>query len=185
MYSQMLIIKPSIVKSDVILAEDVFPRLHQLFADNGCKFGISFPAYSFKERGELGNIVEILCEDEAALRDLNLDGQFAEVEEVKVMKDIHATENYTLFHRVREKARTEHYAKRMMMRGNEIPSGLYAHIQRYNKRVFAHAFIMMKSASTKQRFTLFVEPIEAKTAQFNAYGLAVKGQEEESCCQMP
>lgn len=184
MYSQMIIIKPYVMKSDIILSEDVFPRLHQLFVDNGCKFGVSFPAYSFKEHGELGNIVEILCEDETALRELNLGSHFTDVEEVKVMNDIHKTEDYTLFHRVREKARTGRYAKRMMMRGNELPSGLYAHIQRHNKRIFAHAFIMMKSASTQQKFTLFVEPIEARTAQFNAYGLAVRGQEEKACCQI-
>ena len=173
MFSQLIIVKPTMVNPALVIAEDVFPRLHLKFVNNGCRFGLSFPAYSFKKHGNLGNIVEVLCEDRDALAALDLPSEFAGVEDVKVLTGINETEDYTLFRRVREKSRIEKYAARFQARNGEVPCGLKGYVQKFNKKVFSNAFITVRSASTGQKYNIFVKPVEEKMNKFNAYGLAV------------
>lgn len=175
MFSQMIIIKPTMTNPNIIISKDIFPKLHRLFASNGNRFGITFPAYSFRGHGKLGSIVEILCEDREALAKLNLVAHFKEFEDIKVMNNINETDDYKLFRRVREKARFEKYAERYQNRGHgrEIPSTMKAHNQHFNKRVFSNAYITVSSASTGQKYNIFIEPVETDNIKFNAYGLIV------------
>jgi len=173
MFSQMIIIKPTMINPSVILSEDVFPKLHLLFVNNDCKFGLSFPAYTFKSHGDLGNIIEVLCEDKNALASLDLVTVFKSVEDVKVLPGINETNDYTLFRRVREKSRIEKYSERYQKRNGEIPDKLKGHVQKHNRRVFSNAYIRVKSFSTGKRYNIFVKPVEQKYSRFNAYGLVV------------
>jgi len=174
-FSQMIIIKPTMTNHNLIISKDIFPKLHLLFASNGNRFGITFPAYSFRGRGRLGSIIEVLCEDKNALAGLNLVDEFKEMEDVKVMKDISETNDYKLFRRVREKARFDKYAKRFQQRNpeKEASARMKAHVQYYNKKVFSHAYIAVRSASTGQKYNIFIEPVETDNVKFNAYGLVV------------
>lgn len=174
MYSQMIIVKPTMVNPSLIISEDVFPKLHRLFANNDCQFGISFPAYSFRKHGALGNIVEVLCENKDALKSIDLVSAFDNIEDLKVIANINQTNDYILFRRVREKNRFEKRIKRFMMRGNENPGNMKAYIQRHNKNIFSHAYIAVKSASTGQKYNIFIAPTEEKTGKFSAYGLVIK-----------
>ncbi len=169
----MIIVKPTMMNPSLVIAEDIFPRLHMMFVNHGCRFGLSFPAYSFKKHGALGNIVEVLCEDRDALTALNLVSEFKDIEDVRVIASINETEDYTLFRRVREKARIEKYAARFEKRNGEVPDRLKGYVRRYNKNVFANAFITARSASTGKKYNIFIKPIEEKTNKFNAYGLVV------------
>ncbi|MBQ9489689.1 MAG: type I-F CRISPR-associated endoribonuclease Cas6/Csy4 [Lachnospiraceae bacterium] len=171
MFSQIIIVKPTMMNPSLIISEDIFPRLHMLFVNHGCRFGLSFPAYSFKKHGNLGNIVEVLCEDREALAALNLASEFKDIEDVKVLTGINETEDYILFRRVREKSRIEKYAARFKTRNGEAPENLRGFVQKHNKKVFSNAFITVRSASTGQKYNLFVSPAEGKTNKFNAYGL--------------
>ena len=174
-FSQMIIIKPTMTNHNLIISKDIFPKLHLLFASNGNQFGITFPAYSFRGQGKLGSIIEVLCEDRKALSSLNLVDVFKELEDVKVMKDICETNDYKLFRRVREKARFDKYAERFQHRNpeKEAPARMKAHVQYYNKKVFSNAYITVHSASTGQKYNIFIEPVETDNVKFNAYGLVV------------
>ena len=174
MYSQMIIVKPTMVSTSLIISEDVFPRLHSLFVNNDCQFGLSFPAYSFNKHGSLGNIVEVLCENKDALAALDLTSVFKNTEDIKVMSNINETNDYVLFRRIREKNRFDKYIERFRKRGNEAPGNMKAHIQHHNKNIFSHAYIMVRSTSTGQKYNLFIAPTEEKTAKFNSFGLVMK-----------
>ena len=181
MYSQMIIIKPGTgIPSNIIISEDIFPVLHNLFVNNGKKFGITFPAYSFDKRGNLGNIIEVLCEDKNALLALNLEEQFESIKDyVKVKKEISETDDYVLFKRIREKNRYETTAKRMMKRGHADPGRpLAMHIKKRNQQVFCHAYIMVKSASTGKSYNIFVVPTDKKQGHFSSYGLLLRGDDD-------
>lgn len=174
MYSQMIIVKPTIVNTSLIISEDVFPRLHKLFVNNGCQFALSFPAYSFIKYGTLGNIIEVLCENKEALAGLNLTSTFDDIEDIKVISNINQTDDFVLFRRIREKNRFEKRVKRFILRGNEDPGNMKSHIQHHNKNVFSHAYITVKSASTGQKYNIFIAPTEENTGKFSAYGLVIK-----------
>ena len=174
MYGQLIIVKPTLVSASVIISEDVFPRLHRLFVNNECQFGLSFPAYSFTKCGSLGNIIEVLCEDKEALSSLNLVSEFDGIEELKVMSDINEISDYTLFRRIRERNRYEKRVERFYKRGHEDPGNMKAHIQHHNKNIFTHAYIKVRSESTGQNYNLFIAPSEEKTARFNSFGLVMK-----------
>lgn len=90
MFSQMLIIKPGTgISPNIILSEDIFPVLHRLFVEHDKKFGITFPAYSFDGKGQLGNILEVLSEDREALTSLHLEEQLSSLSDyVKVKKKL-------------------------------------------------------------------------------------------------
>lgn len=174
MYSQMIIVKPTMVNTSLIISEDVFPRLHRLFVENDCQFGLSFPAYASTEYGSLGNIIEVLCENKDALSALNLTSIFKGIDDIKVMYDINETTDYTLFRRIREKNRFKKQVERCQKRGIEYSSKLEEGIQRHNKDVFSHAYIQVRSISTEQKYNLFIAPSEEKTAKFNSFGLVIK-----------
>ncbi len=174
MYSQMIIVKPTMVNASLIISEDVFPKLHMLFVNNDCQFGLSFPAYSFNKRGSLGNIIEVLCENKDALSALNLTSVFEGIEDIKVMSDINETNDYTLFRRIREKNRFDKKLERFKRRGNEDAGNMKAYIHNHNKNIFFHAYIMVKSLSTGKKYNLFIAPAEEKTARFNSFGLVMK-----------
>ena len=174
MYSQMIIVKPTLVNTSIIISEDVFPKLHSLFVSNDCKFGLSFPAYTYNKHGSLGNIIEVLCEDKEALYQLNLPSVFKDIEDIKVMTAINETNDYVLFHRIREKNRFDKYVERFNSRGHKECGNMRAYIQKHNKNIFSHAYITVRSSSTRQKYNIFIAPAEEKIATFNSYGLIKK-----------
>lgn len=174
MFSQMLIIKPGTgISSNIILSEDIFPVLHRLFVEHDKKFGITFPAYSFDGKGQLGNILEVLSEDREALASLHLEEQLSSLSDyVKVKKEIASTDDYVLFKRIREENRYENTARRMQKRGHAEPDRrLKMHIRKRNHQVFCQAYIKVKSSSTGKSFNIFIAPTDEKHGQFSAYGL--------------
>ena len=180
MFSQMIIIKPGTgISANVIISEDIFPVLHRLFVNHGKKFGITFPAYTFDKRGSLGNIIEVLCEDDKALAELRLEEVMAPIKDyVKVKREIAETDDYMLFKRVRGESQFETTKRRMEKRGHtELGRPLAMHIRKRNQQVFCHAYIKVKSASTGKAYNIFVAHADVKQGNFSAYGLVLRGEE--------
>ncbi len=174
MFSQMIIIKPGTgISSNSIISEDIFPVLHRLFIEHDKKFGITFPAYSFDEKGHLGNILEVLSEDREALASLHLEEHLSALSDyVKVKKEITTTSDYVLFKRIREEHRYETAARRMLKRGHAEPDRrLKMHVRKKNNQVFCQAYIKAKSSSTGQSYNIFLVPTNEKHGKFSAYGL--------------
>jgi CRISPR-associated endoribonuclease Cas6/Csy4 subtype I-F len=148
-------------------------------AANGKKFGITFPAYTFDKRGSLGNIIEVLCEDDKALAALRLEEVMAPIKDyVKVKREIAETDDYMLFKRVRGESQFETTKRRMEKRGHtELGRPLAMHIRKRNQQVFCHAYIKVKSASTGKAYNIFVAPADVKHGNFSAYGLVLRGEE--------
>lgn len=179
MYSQMIIVKPcSFISPNSVIAEDIFPVLHMLFVNNGSKFGITFPTYSIGKKGNLGNIIEVLCEDKELLANLNLKEAFGDKEDyIKVKEDIVKTDDYILFKRVHAENSYETQARRLEKRGHTVDKSLKLLIKRRNQYTFKNCFLMVKSKSTGKRFNLFIAPSDRKHGEFSAYGL-IKGISE-------
>jgi len=177
MFYQCITIKPLLTNSNIILSEDIFPRLHSLFVKNGSIFGISFPEYTYIKHGRIGNKVNILCEDKESLRKLNLADIFNTNEEISVDNTIYETQQFQLFCRIRENAHTNRYINRLKKRhiffSNEDEPIINGHIKSHNRKIFSHAYIKLKSGSTKQSFNLFIKPVITDHPSFNSYGLVI------------
>lgn len=133
---------------------NVFTKLHKTFVNHNPVYAVSFS----KDMGQ----ISVVCKDADKLENLNIKKLMRNMSDYVWCSGVKPAEEVTFYRRVSLKGRgaAERRAKR---RGKEYKHKLKEGLQ----------YVIVKSSSTQQGFSLFVEPCE-DTGVYNKYGLCVK-----------
>lgn len=136
------------------ILRNVFTKLHKSFVNHDPVYAVSFN----KEMDQ----ISVVSKDEQALTDLNVKRLMRNMSDYVWCSGIKPAKDVTFYRRVNLKGRgaAERRAKR---RGKEYKHKLKEELQ----------YVIVKSSSTQQIFSLFVEHCE-DTGVYNKYGLCVK-----------
>lgn len=166
--------------------------------------GVSFPEYAcFEKNGEtiaiLGSKLRVFAKSESELEQLNLNKwcerllDYVHIKSISEVGD--KSTGYVVVKRFRQEkdmdSKTRNFAKKHDKTFEEVKASRVAHIkERYRLSTIEEArhryenpvlekrpYILMKSSTTKSRFSLEIEQLEVdrqQTGTFNTYGLSHK-----------
>lgn len=164
--------------SSPLLMGALYNKLHRALVElNATNIGISFPEYSLKPKG-VGSILR-LHGDQASLNRLQalawLKGMRDHTETTEV-RPVPASAEYLRVTRRQFKTNVERLRRRRMKRKGESYKQACEAIPADIERKPNVPFITVRSASTGQSFSLFIEQLKAdgghQAGEFNSYGLS-------------
>lgn len=183
-YQEIILHKSPDLSLNVIL-EKVFMQLHIAFVkakkfDGSC-YALSFPLYSETSLGEKIRILSVSEESFETLKKfLNLT-RFADY--LYVDKDVKKiiekeVKGYAQYKRFQIDSSIHQKARRFSSRHEDVSYEQALKIMRRNKSDITLPYVMVKSSSTGQKFSLFIQKNRLDhfvLGSFNSYGLSVSG----------
>lgn len=170
MFCQRIKLIPDIDVPINFIRGRIFGVLHVLFGKHGSCFAISFPNYD-ETINDLGSEILVACAEEEKLENLALKKELADYREYAKVSGISERENILYFKRVHPRNSVDNQIRSRIKHGFEYnKEEIKKKTKIVNAEIFKYPYIQLKSLSNKQRFNIFVKPIEYG-GELSSYGL--------------
>ena len=170
MYYVDMQIMPTNGISDSILMSELMQKLHPYFVKTNGVIGVSFPLIS---KTGLGTTLRLQSKVENVLRSVP-EVDFVMIGDVAVVPDATPIR----VKRKQFKSNVNQLARRYAKRHNVSLEDAIKRYSSFNEQRTALPYLMIKSASSKQQFRLFVESeyvVNPVNGIYSSYGLSVDG----------
>lgn len=182
-YYKELTILPSTEFPQHFILEKIFMELHKAFVKvkslDNLIFALSFPAY---QKGSLGDKIRIFAENEEAFDILGkylLLDRFSDcVNIVAPIRKVGRVSGYARYVRVQFDHSIHQKARRYSIRHEGVSYDEALQLMKRKKDTTKLPFVKLRSASSGQQFSLFIEKIDMDSyveGSFNSYGLSLSG----------